>query len=133
MPVQVLSPQITHTSARLSYKVSCFQNPPHPYQVDDLIERLTELRKTVNLYFLVYYIGYNSGAVKCQRCIGQNMLGCVRVVCVRCFYAFSSSVTPTLPVPFCVHQPRSFPNTIYQRFYRAQSPGPPSLSQGKLV
>lgn len=41
----------------------------------NLLEQLTELRKTVYLHLTVSYEGYNSGTAKLKRCIRQDVEG----------------------------------------------------------
>ena len=60
-PSQIVGSQFTHTFVLLGYKLGVPTSPP---QVCNLLEQLTELRKTLYLCLPVYYKEYNSGTAK---------------------------------------------------------------------
>lgn len=72
--LHILGLQVTHTSLWLVCTVRGF--PQHrPFRLDNVLEWLAELRKTLYLLLLVCHKGYNSGIVKWKRCTRQVVGG----------------------------------------------------------
>ena len=87
-------------------------HPTMPCSGSNLLEQITELRRTLYLHLLVYYKGYNSGTVKWKRYVGQGM-GCGEGT--QSFHSPSGCVT--LPAPRWLHQPGNSQNPVVSVFY----------------
>ena len=66
---------------------------------NNLLEQLTELRKTLYHYYWLYYKRYNSGIAKWKRCIKQNTGEGGK----ETSYSLGQAILPAMT---CAHQPR---------------------------